>query len=238
MRDADFEQKFLEFVYETDQVITTGAIAYHLKIPIEESDNHLQRLAGRGVITLESDDSGNLFYEYPNRPKGKLRAPQNKRLTSGSDARAPAPPAPQQVVHVGGHGQTGGGPVLRPVLRADGTAACPVCAEEIKPNARKCKHCGEVFDPALRRAQPVQVNVGLQPYQSPHPPTYTGQHSPGTAALLSFLIPGVGQMYCGRIGVGVGWLIGTLLGYMFLFVPGFVAHIACIVNAANTARET
>ena len=27
---------------------------------------------------------------------------------------------------------------------------CPFCSEEIKYNAKKCKHCGEILDPVLR----------------------------------------------------------------------------------------
>lgn len=30
---------------------------------------------------------------------------------------------------------------------------CPFCAEEIKPNAKKCKHCGETLDVGLRAAE-------------------------------------------------------------------------------------
>jgi TM2 domain-containing membrane protein YozV len=36
--------------------------------------------------------------------------------------------------------------------------------------------------------------------------TLPGDKSPGVAGLLSFLIPGVGQMYVGQVGRGVAWL--------------------------------
>jgi hypothetical protein len=32
-------------------------------------------------------------------------------------------------------------------------ALCPYCDEEISPSAKKCKHCGEMLDVALRREQ-------------------------------------------------------------------------------------
>ncbi len=31
--------------------------------------------------------------------------------------------------------------------------ACPYCAEQILDDAKKCKHCGEILDPALRKQQ-------------------------------------------------------------------------------------
>lgn len=60
--------------------------------------------------------------------------------------------------------------------------------------------------------------------------------SPVLAAILSFLIPGLGQMYRGDVATGFGWLIATLIGYVLLIVPGLVLHIWCIVSAARLSR--
>lgn len=60
--------------------------------------------------------------------------------------------------------------------------------------------------------------------------------SPGIAALLSFLIPGLGQMASGQVGIGILWLVGVLAGYFMCFVPGLVLHIVCIVSAATVRR--
>lgn len=57
--------------------------------------------------------------------------------------------------------------------------------------------------------------------------------SPGVAGLLSFLIPGVGQMYKGKVGAGIMWLIFTTLAYFLLILPGIVLHIICIVTATQ-----
>jgi predicted RNA-binding Zn-ribbon protein involved in translation (DUF1610 family) len=35
----------------------------------------------------------------------------------------------------------------------DGRRPCPMCGEMIMANAAKCRYCGEVFDPALRKAE-------------------------------------------------------------------------------------
>lgn len=56
---------------------------------------------------------------------------------------------------------------------------------------------------------------------------------PGTAALLSFLIPGVGQIYNGEVWRGLFWLIVTpglwigsagLLGWVCHLISAATAH--------------
>lgn len=54
--------------------------------------------------------------------------------------------------------------------------------------------------------------------------------SPGAAVVLSFFIPGLGQMYRGKFGAGIMWLIFVIGGY-FLIVPGLVLHVICLVDA-------
>jgi len=56
--------------------------------------------------------------------------------------------------------------------------------------------------------------------------------SNGTAAVLSLLLPGAGQMYKGKVGQGVVWLGFTLLGYLLIF-PGLMLHLVCIFHAAS-----
>ena len=54
---------------------------------------------------------------------------------------------------------------------------------------------------------------------------------PGTAAFLSFLIPGWGQMRRGRSRAGWVWLIAVLAGYFLFVVPGLVRHLLCMAEA-------
>ena len=40
----------------------------------------------------------------------------------------------------------------------DGRRPCPMCGEMIVANAAKCRYCGEVFDPALKKAKGKRSN--------------------------------------------------------------------------------
>lgn len=61
---------------------------------------------------------------------------------------------------------------------------------------------------------------------------------PFIAGLLSFLLPGVGQIYNGRVIIGIIWLIVTgvsWIGTAGMF--GWVVHIISAYMAYNYARK-
>lgn len=64
-----------------------------------------------------------------------------------------------------------------------------------------------------------------------HPPVQ--RWSPGLAAVLSFLVPGLGQIYKGQIVNGIVWFCLVGLGYLALVLPGLLLHFLCIVGAAS-----
>lgn len=55
------------------------------------------------------------------------------------------------------------------------------------------------------------------------------------AAVLSLVIPGAGQMYKGKVLMGIVWLLLTVLGYVTLLVPGMLLHFICVFQAAGMA---
>jgi len=59
------------------------------------------------------------------------------------------------------------------------------------------------------------------------------QYSKGSAAVLSFVIPGLGQIYKGQIFNGLAWFVFTGLGYFLFIVPGLILHILCILGASS-----
>lgn len=161
MRDAELEQKFLDFVFTTDADITPAALAFYARCPIAEASALLDRLATEGTVRLETDEDGHLQYIFPNRRK--MAAPP---------VAAP-PPEPRR-------------------LLVPATPVHPV------------------------RSYPV---------------------SPGAAAALSLLWPGAGQIYAGRVGAGLMWMLFTAIGYWFLFFPGLFLHFFCVVSAAGSAAR-
>ncbi len=66
---------------------------------------------------------------------------------------------------------------------------------------------------------------------APRPP------SPGVAAVLSVLLPGLGQVYGGRLLAGALWFLGTMFCYSAVLLPGFLVHAVCVWSAFDGARR-
>ena len=83
--------------------------------------------------------------------------------------------------------------------------------------------------PALHREL---VPAGMLPLA-----TRGGRHaSPVLAAVLSFLVPGAGQLYTGNVATAVLWFLFVGAGYM-LILPGIFLHLICIATAASAAHR-
>jgi TM2 domain-containing membrane protein YozV len=120
--------------------------------------------------------------------------------------------------------------------------ACMFCGEMIAQTAIKCRHCNEFLDGRPREtpqyaahwAVPNQAVNHSQGYlqQGYHQPMVAAQ-SGAVGALLSFFIPGLGQLCTGRPLAGILWFVVTVMGYAFFIVPGLFFHLSCIVDAAR-----
>src|SRR6266567_1778117 len=167
MDERTFERRLLGLIFRSNLPLTPVHLAYQLDIPIVEARAHLDRMVASGVLEIDSDEHGNMFYEYP----------------------------------------------LRPPL---GTLGPP------SPPRRRRRRRGRRAETALVPAPPTQTLI----LEDDRPASAVA------AAALSLFLPGVGQIYSGRVLQGIGWMLATGVGYLLFLVPGLILHICCIVNAA------
>ncbi len=117
---------------------------------------------------------------------------------------------------------------------------CPYCRERIDSSAVKCPNCLEYLDPRLAR----QNQVSIQLEQASTEP----QSNPGIAAVLSFLIPGLGQIYKRQVLGGLFWFFTIYMGCFLsiLLIPAcgigliglpvvIVLYLICIFDAASSS---
>jgi len=72
-----------------------------------------------------------------------------------------------------------------------------------------------------------EANIEVVTYRAP---------SPGVAAVLSVLIPGLGHVYAGRVLAGLLWFAAASFGYWAILVPGFLIHVASVWFAYRSAK--
>ncbi len=145
---------------------------------------------------------------------------------------------------------------------------CANCGMEIEDNVNFCSHCGANLGSVQKGVtksveyQPqVQQPSHSGPYQQPtayyQPPrTYLPHKSEVVALLLSwFVLPGLGQMYAGKIGRGLGFLFGLMVGgiavgvgafwliwwalplFIILILALIAIQIWCLVDSYQTAAK-
>jgi TM2 domain-containing membrane protein YozV len=265
-----FEQRLLDTIFTTELPLNPATIAFLYKVSVQEASDLLQQAAVAGLLNIESDDEGNILYVYPNRvklPPGQKKAeagagpgglrPQAAALIKAetTDLLISPPPSPPQHIDMieAAVAPPSESSSARPSEAGGQTMRCPFCSEVIFAGAKKCKHCHEYLDYALRdihthrNAMSQAATAALVPQQQIQNQLQQQQQlqqlqqwnntTATQAALLSFFVPGLGQMCSGRVPAGLLWMMFTCLGYVCFIVPGIVLHILCVINAARQPRQ-
>jgi TM2 domain-containing membrane protein YozV len=206
MEYVTFERRLLHLMFRTNTPLTPVHIAYYLDLPISEARCHLDHMVELGILELDSDDHGHLLYTYPLRPPvSELPAPKPPRRKKKKKLNPDSPQAQgraAEAIPVPGLG----------LLRDDSLPVPRLTA--VAPSSQAMR------DSDPDRALELVMVDGRRYY------------SPAAAAALSLFLPGVGQIYTGRVPQGVGWMLATGMGYLLFLIPGLILHICCIVNAA------
>lgn len=89
--------------------------------------------------------------------------------------------------------------------------------------------------------QPSRTPPPPSPPESRYPPPSKTlrerRKSPGLAALASFLLAGLGQVYNGNLLKGLGVFLGVLIGSLFFVIPGVAVFLYGIFDAYSTAQK-
>lgn len=126
---------------------------------------------------------------------------------------------------------------------------CSRCRSKNPDGTTNCQGCGKVLRPRPRPIPSPRIpeyDERYPEYESPgYPRANTLQSelkNPGIAAVLSFLIVGLGQVYNGEIGKGIVLILiyfialGTILiGIGIFLVP--VLWLYGVLDAYNTAKR-
>ncbi|WNY24346.1 hypothetical protein MmiHf6_16770 [Methanimicrococcus hongohii] len=129
---------------------------------------------------------------------------------------------------------------------------CTNCGEQLKEYAIVCSSCGTPVKRQERTENTQQSDRNAEQFEE----TYTGETAyaeqvfeediPRTAPkekntffaiILSFFIPGLGQVYNGNFWKGIAFMIGVPLGTLFLIIPGLAIWLWNMYDAYTDADK-
>jgi len=101
---------------------------------------------------------------------------------------------------------------------------CPECGKPLdKESSKFCDDCGASLKE--NPSQPIEM-IPLIPEEK----------NPFIAALCSFFIPGLGQVYDGEAARGIAIFIGTIVGAIFI-IPGIIVWLFGMYDAYSIAKK-
>ena len=111
-----------------------------------------------------------------------------------------------------------------PAVEEDGASTQATTADGLQggesqtkgPDEKFCGSCGEI----IKQEAEICPNCGVRVKGSSA--TGSGENDPAIVALISFLVPGAGQIMLGQTTRGVSILVGYLLFWVITFVLMFV----------------
>ena len=112
------------------------------------------------------------------------------------------------------------------------TKICPNCGSEVPIDANFCPKCGVNFTES-RPSQQTHPPID----QASSPEDRSDRKDPILAAILSFIIPGVGQIYVGATTRGVAYIILAIIFYILFIIPGVIFAIYAVYDAYRLAHQ-
>ena len=134
---------------------------------------------------------------------------------------------------------------------SNNTKFCSNCGKSIDINAEICPECGVRVSNTQKTekfcsncGKSIDINAEICPkcgVRVANPPNSLDKN-PALAAILSFFVCGLGQIYNGELGKGLGLLIGfwICIALSLLILPILIAVVLWIYgiyDAYNTAQE-
>jgi TM2 domain-containing membrane protein YozV len=96
---------------------------------------------------------------------------------------------------------------------------------------------GQQWTPQAQQAEPLPRTLTSAPNDKPQPPqVYVPVKNPHVAVLLSFFLPGAGNLYAGSTAAGIVLLISWFVSW-FLLLAGVPAVLIVWVVATVTAHS-